>query len=459
MPNRINVILFITTLFLSLMVKFTTPVWTSFGDPYDYLQQSHESLSSKEFYFPTKRVNFYPRPFTVPLLYKVANSDPETIIQLQKFFHALSTFFLCSVLLLFFKKEHSKYVFLFLWYLLMSWWNILGWTHTLISESLSISFMFLWIASFLLLFYKRTVFYIILHIIITIFFSFTRDTWPYILVLFYGIFAIIAIKWERKILVSVISLLIISCAVFVIQQKSAQIGQRYRLPIMNNIVFRILPNEEYTVWFANKGMPCIDQLKKQYSNLDDKQKIYPLYNDSTYSAFSDWVIKDGKSTYTKFLFTHPAKFLLIGEKSKDLKRIFAYNIGYTGNIKGYSWISQYIFPLFNTITILILNGLLIFLFVKEKRLIWLFPSVTIIIFIANAFLLYIADSLEVERHLFITNIIIQFVGILTASFILDSEYCNNSINKMKGKYLTFRKNTDLQEGKWNTDLTDVTDLN
>ena len=450
MPNRINVILFITTLFLSLMVKFTTPVWTSFGDPYDYLQQSHESLSSKEFYFPTKRENFSPRPFTVPLLYKVANSDPETIIQMQKFFHALSTFFLCYVLLLFFKNEHSKYVFLFLWYLLMSWWNILGWTHTLISESLSISFMFFWIASFLLLFYKRSAPYIILHIIITILFSFTRDSWPYILVLFYGIFAVIAFKWDRKILVSVIGLFIISCAIFVIQQKTAQIGQRYKLPIMNNIVYRILPNEKYTEWFANKGMPCIDQLKKQFSNVEDSKMIYPLYNDTTYAAFFDWVVKDGKSTYTKFLFTHPAKFLLIGEKSKDLKRIFAYNIGYTGGIKGYSWISKYIFPLFNTITILILNGLLIFLFIKEKRLVWLFPSVTIIIFTANAFLLYIADSMEVERHLFITNIIIQFVGILLVSFILDSEYCNNSINKMKSKYLTLRKNTEMNNR--NTDL-------
>lgn len=432
--NRLNLILFVTTLFLSLMVKFSPPIWEGYGDPYDYIQQSHISLSSKDFYFPTRHENFYPRPFTVPLLYKIASSDGETIIQLQKFFHALSTFLFCYVILLFFKKEQSKLVFVILWYLLMSWWNILGWTHTLLSESLSISFMFLWIASFLWLYHKRTVTSITFHILITILFSFTRDSWPYILVLFYGIFAIIAIKWERKILVSVTSLLIISCLVFAVQQKSAQIGQRYRLPIMNNIVFRILPNEAYLEWFSEKGMPCIDQLKSQYSNLDDSKKIYSLYNDSTFSAFSDWVAKDGKSIYTKFLITHPSNILLLHEKSEDLKRIFAYNIGYTGDMKGYSKISQFIFPLFNTLTILLLNAFLVFLFIKEKKLIWLFPSVMIVIFTANAFLLYFADSMEVERHLFITNIVIQFVGILLVSFIIDSEYFNNIMNKLKNKY-------------------------
>lgn len=435
LPNRLNVILFITTLFLSLMVKFSPPIWEGYGDPYDYIQQSRMSLSTKDFYSPTRHENFYPRPFTVPLLYKIANSDGETIIQLQKFFHALSTFFLCYVMLLYFSKEHSKFVFVVLWYLLMSWWNILGWTHTLLSESLSISFMFLWFASFLLLYKKRTVPYIILHILITILFSFTRDSWPYILVLFYGIYAFIAIRWDRKILVIVITFLIISSAIFVVQQRSAEIGQRYRLPIMNNIVFRILPNEEYLEWFSNKGMPCRDQLKNQYSNLDDSKKIYSLYNDSTFSDFSNWVAKNGKSTYTKFLITHPSNILLLHEKSNDLKRIFAYNIGYTGDIKGYSWISQFIFPSFNVLIVLLLNGLLIIQFIKEKRNIWLFPSVIIIIFTANAFLLYIADSMEVERHLFITNIIIQFIGILLVCFIIDSENFNNFIAKLKHKYL------------------------
>ncbi len=431
LPNRINFILFIVTLFLSLMVQFDPPIWKGYEDTSDYLQQSHKSLLDNSFYFPKRQDNFYPRPFTVPLFYKMSNSDPDTIILMQKIFHGLATFFLCYVILLFLKNTRSKILFIISWYLLMSWWNILGWTNMLLSESLSITFMFLWIASFLLVFYKRTVIHIIFHILITILFSFTRDSWPYILILFYGIFAIIALKWDRKMLASCICFLILSFSIFVVQQKSAQMGQRYRLPIMNNVVFRILPNNEYLQWFSERGMPCVDQLKKQYSNLDSYPKIYPIYTDSTFLKFSDWAGKDGRSIYTKFIVLHPSYLFLLNEKPSDLNRIFAYDIGYTDSAKGYDLIGQYIFPLFNTIIILLLNGFLIFLFFKEKTLVWLLPSVLIAIFTFNAFLLYIADSMEVERHLFVTNIMIQFIGILLVCFILDSEFCNRIIGKLK----------------------------
>ena len=440
LPNRINLILFILTLFLSLTIKLDPPVWKGYSDAYDYLHQSNESFFSKDLYFPDKHKENYARPFTVPLIYKIASSDPETIIQIQKIFHALSTFFFCYVILLFFRSQRSKFIFIILWYLLMSWWNILGWTHTLLSESLSISFMFLWMASFLLFFYKRTVSHIIFHILITILFSFTRDTWPYVLVLFYGIFAIIAIKWERKLLGKIAVLLLLSCSIFVIQQKTAQIGKRYKLPIMNNIVFRVLPNEDYLNWFSDKGMPSVDKLKEQYSNLEDPKKIYSLYGDSAFSEFSDWVAKDGKTIYMKFLITHPSNLLLLNEKKEDLNRIFAYNIGYTGDVKGFSRISQFIFPIFNIITVLLLNVFLVFLFIKEKRLIWIFPTVILIIFTLNAILLYVADSMEVQRHLFITNIIIQFIGILLISFILDSDFCNNIVDKFKKNLVRIRRN-------------------
>jgi len=49
---------------------------------------------------------------------------------------------------------------------------------------------------------------------------------------------------------------------------------------------------------------------------------------------------------------------------------------------------------------------------------------------SNAFFLYAADSMEVERHLFITNIIVQFVSILIISFIVDSELFNLILNKI-----------------------------
>lgn len=439
LPNRINFSLFILTLVLSLMIKFDPPIWKGYEDTYDYLHQSHYSLLDKNFYFPQRKANFFPRPFTVPLFYKIANSDPDTIIILQKILHALCAFFLGHVILFFLRSKLSKNIFLLTWYFLMSWWNILGWTNMLLSESLSISFMFLWIASFLLVIHKRTNSTIILHVFITILFSFTRDSWPYILIIFYGIFTLIALLWDKKMLIYTVFFLVLSGSIFMIQQKSALIGQRYRLPIMNNIVFRILPNKEYLQWFTDRGMPDEELLKKKYSHLDAPEKIYPIYTDSTLIKFSDWAGKEGRPLYMKFIMTHPSYLFLLNETPSNLNRIFAYDIGYTDEVRGYSLLSQFVFPVFNTFIVLILNIFLIYLFIKENRLIWLLPIVFIVIMAFNAFLLYIADSMEVERHLFVTNIMIQFIGILSVCFILDSKFFNSLLHSLK-KSISFNPN-------------------
>ncbi|MDP2424470.1 MAG: hypothetical protein U1C46_01830 [Bacteroidales bacterium] len=430
--NQLNFAFFLISLFLSLMIKLNPPVWIGYGDPYDYLHYSHMPVSEKEFFFPQKTPNHYPRPFTIPLFYKIAGSDPDTIIQMQKFFHALSTWFLCFVVLLFLNKPFARIFFVVFWYLLMSWWNILGWTHTLLSESLAMSLLFFWFGSFLLFYHKRRILYLIFHLIIAVLFSFTRDSWPYFLIIFYLQILLVTFFWEKKLRVSVIACLILSIGVFIVQQRSAQIGQRYRLPVMNNIVLRVLPNDQYLQWFADKGMPCVNELKENFSTIEDWKQVYSLYNDSAYIDFSNWITDNGYSLYAKFLLTHPSALLLMNEKKSDLKRIFACNIGYTGAVKGYSWISQYVFPLFNSLAIIALNFLLLYFTVRQKKLFTVFPTVLIFLFGANAMLLYLADALEVERHLFITNIGIQFIGILLVSQMLNSDCLAGTLRSLPG---------------------------
>lgn len=102
-PNRLNLALFLFTLFCSLMIGLGN-IWSNYPDSYDYMHQSTISLLDIEFYNPLKNSEYYPRPFTVPLFYKMANSQPELIVVMQKFVHALTAFFFASVILLYLKK-------------------------------------------------------------------------------------------------------------------------------------------------------------------------------------------------------------------------------------------------------------------------------------------------------------------------------------------------------------------
>ncbi len=303
-PKALNLTLFIITFFLNLNLPWNPPVWLNLSDSYDYLRQSQMSLCNKEFYAPHKTSKFSPRPFTTPLFYKIAGSNPDIIIQMQKYIHSLSTFFLVYVLLLFIKRGSIKYFIIVSIYLLMAWWNILGWTKVLLSESLSISLMFCWIASFLYLFKNQNTFSFLIHVVLSILFSFTRDTWPYIILIFYIIIAFIFYSFKIALFKKSLVLILFGGILFFVQQYTVEIGNRYGLPLTNTIVMRIIPDQENIKWFSKHGMPSIDILKKNTSNINFKDssflKIYNLYNDTSYNAFHNWANNNGKMTYLKF---------------------------------------------------------------------------------------------------------------------------------------------------------------
>jgi hypothetical protein len=431
--NELNLGLFLFTLICSLMVRFEPNLWSRLGDPYDYLHQSTIELTDIDFYIPKKTSHYYPRPFTVPLFYKIANADTELVLVLQKVIHGLSCFFCAFAILLYIKHKHIKIIFLVTWYLFMMWWNIVGWSNTILSESISISLLFMWLGSFLLFKNKKTILTFIFHILITILFSFTRDSWPYILIAFYTLHLLASFKLEKPFIVKYSMLFGFSIILFFTQQYTAKVGMRYKLPVLNNIVFTILPNPEYVEWFEKEGLPCVEALKKDYSNIpiENFRDIYPLYtNDTSYAALHSWATTHGNTVYMKFLLSHPSQLFLLNETPENLERIFAYNLDYTSKPFGLSRISDYIFPLFNSISIILLLMIYMFICKKEKSIEWIFPTSVLIICILNTVLLYNADALEVERHLFITSTFMQFSGIYMSIFILDSSILNSSLKKI-----------------------------
>ena len=421
-PQILTYLLFLLFLFVNLTILWRPEVWLGLGDPADYLHQSKMSLGSKEFYFPEKAPGFYPRAFTVPLFYKIAGANADIIVQVQKFVHTLSAMLLICALLPFIRKKVLKYLTIFFIYIFMSWWNIFGWTIVLLSESLSMSLLFIWIATFLFYIKQKKPAIFALHILITILFIFFLYSWPYVLLLFYLLVSLYFFNVREKIYKRMVSLFVLTMAIFFIQQKSANIGQRYRLPILNNIIVKIVPNEEYSSWFVNQGMPCMDSLQAEYSGITWKDKrIYEIYNDSSYIELFDWINEKGKSVYTKFLITHPGHSLLFKEDKESLERIFAYNLNYPGPIKSYSHFAHHIFPLFNLVMLLCLIALLVILLIRRRdRFLYAFPVILFIIFFFNAIMLYNADALEVDRHLFITNIMIQLIGFLSTVILLDN---------------------------------------
>lgn len=418
-----NLFLFSTFLLLNLLIPYNANKWEIFPDCYDYLAQSKIDLFNLSFFFPTKDLVTFPRAFSIPLIYKLAGSDPQTIVLMQKIIYSFSVTFFSFCVSFIFKKDRLKYIWLFCSYLILANWENLGWSQTLLSESLGLSFFLLWLGSFVLYENKRTIFIMLAHFFFLILLSFSRDNMPYFVVVFYsGYFVLKLFIKERK--TFAFTTLSISIIIFIIHSRSVEIGERHRLPLTNTIITRIIPNESYTAWFKHEGMPMTDSLKKNFKNIDplndSKVKVYNMYTDTSYNQFFDWAVHKGKSTYIKFMLTHLDYFFLVHEDwSKMNGKLFANNSFYYGGVFGYTILVSYITLLFNNSLFLVLLLPILILLYKIGTA---FPYFlfSVIIFLIMILLNYNADTFEVGRHMYLNSCILELVVISGVLLIFDN---------------------------------------
>lgn len=433
-------LLFASVSLVSINDAYYYDRWKLFPDSYDYLVQSKMDFFSFNFWFPSKTKDFYPRPFTVPLIYKIIGGDVSLIVIWQKIIHFLSSTLLCISVSLFIKRQFLKYLLSVFICIVFCWWNILGWAQLILSESLSFSFTWIWISSMLFWMRFNTKLTFLLHILSALLFLFTRDSWSYVLILFYVLGFITAYLLSKNLLKPMLVLLLTCCLAFMVQQKAIDRGERQKMPVINNLVVRIIQDSSYLHYFTTKGMPMGKELREEYHAIDftkdeNRVLIYELYNSKKYEPLFDWVVKNGKSTYLKFMLTHPSYPLMLNEPSTKMKSFFIRNLyQYT---RGPIGISQYVdslFPVFSYLALFIFVVLLFLINFRAKKLIYIIFTLLYIIFIANALIIYNADSLETDRHLFNNSVLVEIFGAIFFCFILDSL----SIQRITG-FITHKK--------------------
>lgn len=432
-------LLFTSVSLVSINDAYYYDRWKLFSDSYDYLTQAKMDFLSFNFWFPAKAKDFYPRPFTVPLIYKIIGGDVSLIVIWQKIIHFLSATLLCISVSLFIKRQILKYLLSLFICIVFCWWNILGWAQLILSESLSFSFTWIWISSLLFWIRFNTRLTFSLHILSVLLFLFTRDSWSYVLILFYVLGFIMAYLFSKNLLKPMLVLLLTCCLAFVVQQKAIERGERQKMPVINNLVVRIIQDSSYLHYFTTKGMPMGKELREEYHTIDftieeNRILIYELYKSKKYEPLFDWVVKNGKSTYLKFMLTHPSYPLMLNEPSGKMKSFFVRNLyQYTRGPIGISQYVDSVFPVFSYLALFIFVILLALINIKRKNLIYIIFMVLYIVFIANALIIYNADSLETGRHLFNNSVLVEIFGAIFFCFILDSLPMQRIIEYVKHK--------------------------
>lgn len=401
----ISLLVIIVGLFSTWVIIYETGTTTLFfSDSHSYLKAANLSFFDKGFYIY--------RPVTISLFYKFAYSNPNTIILIQKILYVLASNLLALSTVLLTKENISRSIGFVLVLLFCFWWNIIGWNNVILSESIAHSFLFLWLATYILMVKYNSKSIFIIHLIIALLFAFTRDQWLFLMILFYMINIVYVYKTNKLKLKYAGLLFFITVFFFIGNIYLLKEYNKHSFSIKNVIFQRILVNDNYLNWFIEHGMPYNNILSKWKGewagSFNSELTQNPIYKD-----FNTWTAENGKKTLGMFIMTHPTYFFktYLNEVGKTL----TYNLFYIGNPPGNTlvYISNKTFPLFNLSLIFILSLLTIVNMLKINCYFeFIFPLILIILSIFNGIICLHFDPMEIERHTIANQIFLQYSGII-----------------------------------------------
>ena len=288
------------------------------GDSASYMAVASRSLLDGAFWNGL-------RPFTVPLVYKLLgrlSSDPQTIGIFQS---GLSM--LCwSLLAISFSREvrlHWLRPIAFVTILVFSLTtDLILWDWWILSESISLSLLALFIASWLWLVRGWQWRKAAVVAIIGFFWVFSRDSNAWVILTVAAVLALIGLtmRTQRRYLVLAGLFVAFFMAYEVpsnvgeprnytenVRDELLALGERrdyHELDLDELLQARILPFAERTAYFEEHGMPVTPALMER-SGKPVSSDNWAFLRDPALQEFRDWQYKHGKSTYVQFLLSRP----------------------------------------------------------------------------------------------------------------------------------------------------------
>jgi hypothetical protein len=242
------------------------------------------------------------RPFAFPLLLKIVDQDFETAAWIQLGLTVLTWGALAWVVSASLRTVGLRLLSFGIFLALSLVRHLAGWDFVMMTESLSLSFFVLFIACGIWLLQGWQVYKVVLLSIIAFIFAFTRDTNAYLLAMLAGMLLLAVIfRWVRPQALWVAGVFL---SIFLINNLSADLSQRWTFPFINVVGKRVLPYTAMIQSFESCGMPVTPKLLSlagSFANGDDRAFL----DDPELQTFRTWVREQGKSCYMKWLVTHP----------------------------------------------------------------------------------------------------------------------------------------------------------
>lgn len=342
------------------------------------------------------------RPFAFPLLLQMTHQDFQTVALVQLGLTILAWGALAWTVSASFQQTGLR-LFSFVILLALSLVrHLAGWDFVMMTESLSLSFFVLFIACGIWLLHEWKIYKVILLSVIAFIFAFTRDTNAYILAMLAGILVLtVILRWARPQGLIVAGIFL---SIFLLNNLSADVSQRWTFPFINVIGKRVLPYAAMNQSFQSCGMPLTPELLALaglYANGYDRAFL----DDPALEGFRAWVAEDGKSCYMKWLVTNPLVSMgqTLGEFNgliyfEDVNKYFSR--GYVDLLP--SRLERLLYPVHGVVWLF--AGLTIFALIAIYKKAWnenslwaVYVMICLTIF-PHLFITWHGDSMAVDRH-------------------------------------------------------------
>ncbi len=408
----------------------------SFGDTGDYFHDAGLPIFSREFWTDA-------RPPVTALVWKLVNSDPKGIFQIQLYLSIFSWAVLAYVAA---RTLESVWLKPFVFVLVLAFSlsrDVFMWDPFLGSESVGLSLTALFLAAALWLLLEWRTDKAVVLIIIALWMVLTRDTYAYLLLMIALIN--IPIFWFSQYRSRALAISFAFLVIFVLSSQFAEAGLRPYRAVLMNTALRIYPSDTYTEYFRQHGMPVDDSLVEMSRNIEPGKKFevnIALTLDEDQEAYRQWALEHGNSAYVRFLWFFKAdtfqKVFTETAGQSFFPDVYYYTAtGYRPIIKD-ARIAEFLYPTrFGLFFFFVANMIAAFFAAiawREGKQLWYVPLLMILLSYPQAVLVWAADVNDISRHSISHNVLLRLGLWLLVFYVLDFV-----IEHMPDRFLFSRK--------------------
>lgn len=396
-----------------MIVSFTYYIWLriqqssrihfprSFGDTPDYFRVASEPLLSSSFWIADRA------PLT-PLFFKILHKDPALIFRAQVWF-SIVAWIILALSMMFVLRIFTLKLIAFAMVLGFSLTdNIIMWDPLVLSDSLSLSLLALFLAACLWLIRDWKWYKVVTLALLGSLLVLTRDSYAYLLLLAGLVLLVLTLVTAHRGRVVLVSSLFLF--IFVVSSVLATAGNRWYVPFLMTLGLRILPNSEYVDYFVERGMPLSEALMERAGKPIHADDL-AILNDPRLEDFRSWVKTNGRSEYINFMWHFKADTFQNPLKRSEVifnPDVYYYTAtGFRPIIKN-ERLGELLYPTrFGLLTVLFANFLaaaLLFPALQHRQLLWVLPLMLILFSYPQAVLVWNADANDIARHSLYHNV-------------------------------------------------------